>query len=129
VASKVSVAIVSRLRRFTRFSRACTHALPSQASDAPKGGDKKKGGKAADKKKKVKKVEKPAIHDYKRVDRKKAAQIKAQQTKQRALAVARVIAQARISFARRVLCCGGPFFTLAVFFACDCYLHLQIGTA
>jgi ribosomal protein S25 len=84
---------------------------PSQASDAPKGGDKKKGGKAADKKKKVKKVEKPAIHDYKRVDRKKAAQIKAQQTKQRALAVARVIAQARISFARRVLlrCCG-PFF-------------------
>ncbi len=68
------------------LTRPQSSSAPSKADPKKKGGDKKA--------KKVKKVEKPAIHDYKRVDRKQAAQIKEQQTKQRALAVARVIAQA-----------------------------------
>merc|ERR1711991_668424 len=57
-----------------------------------------KGKKAAPKKaaKKEKKTRaKPEVHDYARVNRKKAAVIKAQQTKQRALQVAKVIAQGK----------------------------------
>ncbi len=99
MATKVSGPFVSRSRCFTRFSMLPHLTRVPQGSEAPKGDNKKKSVKG-DKKKKVKKVEKPAIHDYKRVDRKKAAQIKAQQTKQRALAVARVIAQARLLCSR-----------------------------
>eukprot|EP01084_Bolivina_argentea_P207299 353713_1 len=66
-----------------------------------KGAAPAKGASKADKKKKAaakkenKPKAKPAIHSYARVNRKKASAIKAQQTKQRALQVAKVIAQGK----------------------------------
>jgi hypothetical protein len=104
----------------------------SHQSDAPKAS--KDNSKGADKKKskKVKKVTaKPLILDYKRVNTNKAKKIKEQQTKQRALAVARVISQASLSLFSRsqfyiFFCFWFSFFSF--FFACDCCLLLQIGT-
>lgn len=61
-------------------------SAPAKAAPA-KAGKKDKAAKA-----------KPLVHDYPRLSKKKTAVLKAQQTKQRALAVAKVIAQASVFF-------------------------------